>query len=77
MTFGPQKHHRRSIRLPGHNYSHPESDFVTVATLQRECLFGEIVDGEMGLNQFEKIVKHAWWHLPERYDSNSTSHSGP
>jgi putative transposase len=45
--FNPEIHHRRSIRLKGYDYSQAGAYFVTVVAWQRECLFGEIVDGEM------------------------------
>jgi len=37
----PQKHHRRSIRLEGYDYTQPGAYFVTVVTWRRESLFGE------------------------------------
>jgi hypothetical protein len=45
--FDPKIHHRRSIRLPGYDYSQAGAYFVTVVTRQRDCLFGEMVDGAM------------------------------
>ncbi|MEW6028356.1 MAG: transposase [Chloroflexota bacterium] len=67
MKFDPQKHHRRSIRLKGYDYSQSGAYFVTIVVWQRECLFGEIVDGEMRLNEFGKIVQRAWFDLPKHY----------
>ncbi len=67
IKFNPQKHHRRSIRLRGYDYSQPGAYFITIVTYQRECLFGEIVGGEMKLNQYGKIVDHAWHDLPNHY----------
>jgi putative transposase len=64
MKFDPQKHHRRSIRLPGYNYSLPGAYYVTIVAQGRECLFGEIVNGEMKLNRYGQIVEHAWFDLP-------------
>ncbi len=32
MKFDPQKHHRRSIRLPGYDYSQSGAYFVTICT---------------------------------------------
>jgi putative transposase len=43
MTYDPAVHHRRSIRLPGYDYSTPGAYFVTICTHHREYLFGEIV----------------------------------
>jgi REP element-mobilizing transposase RayT len=61
MAFDPQKHHRRSIRLNGYDYTQPGAYFITVVTHDRECLFGEIVDGEMRLNEFGEIVRTEWF----------------
>jgi REP element-mobilizing transposase RayT len=42
-----ERRQRRSIRLPGYDYSAPGAYFVTVCAQDRLCLFGEIVDGQM------------------------------
>ncbi len=67
MKFDPQKHHRRSIRLPDYDYSQPGVYFITIVTRGRECLFGEIKDGEMRLNDAGRIVWSVWNSLPARY----------
>lgn len=55
-----QPHHRRSIRLPGYDYSAAGAYFITICTQGRECLFGQIVDGEMRLNALGEIVRAEW-----------------
>lgn len=65
--FDPQKHHRRSIRLKGYDYTQAGAYFVTVVTQERECLFGEVVDGEMVLNQYGKIADECWRAIPEHF----------
>jgi hypothetical protein len=67
MKFDPQKHHRRSIRMPGYDYSQPGAYFVTLVTHGRECLFGEIENSEMHLNDAGRIVWDIWNSLPARY----------
>ena len=67
MSFDPQKHNRRSIRLNGYDYTTPGAYFITVCTFQRESLFGEVVDGAVKLNDLGKIVNHAWHDLPNHY----------
>lgn len=72
--FDPRKHHRpfdraqgrRSIRLPDYDYSQPGAYFVTIVTWHRECLFGEVVGGEMKLNKIGEIVQWEWLELPKR-----------
>ncbi|RIK31662.1 MAG: transposase [Anaerolineae bacterium] len=60
MKFDSQQHHRRSIRLKGYDYSQAGAYFVTIVAWHREMLFGEIVDGEMILNEFGQIVREEW-----------------
>ncbi len=55
------------MRLPDHDYSQPGVYFITVVTRGRECLFGEIKDGEMRLNDAGQIVWDVWNSLPARY----------
>jgi putative transposase len=67
MKFDPKIHHRRSIRLQGYDYSQAGAYFVTMVTWQRECLFGEVVNGEMHLNNFGEIVAQTWQWLEKQY----------
>lgn len=60
MKYNPEYHHRRSIRLQGYDYSQTGIYFVTICTHQRQCLFGEIRNGKMLLNQIGKIVAQKW-----------------
>jgi REP element-mobilizing transposase RayT len=64
-----KQRNRHSIRLKGYDYSQAGSYFVTICTQHRECMFGEIVDGEMILNDMGKIVKNEWV-LTERLREN-------
>jgi REP element-mobilizing transposase RayT len=54
-------HHRRSIRLPGYDYSQPGEYFITICTYERQCSFGEIIGGEMKLNSLGQIVYAEWF----------------
>ena len=65
--YDPQKHHRRSIRLPGYDYSKPGSYFVTLCVQERECLFGEVVAGEMILNPSGEEIEKWWRELPGKF----------
>jgi putative transposase len=60
MKYDPNIHHRRSIRLPGYDYSQSGAYFVTICAYQRQCLFGDVVDGQMVLNQYGAIVADEW-----------------
>ncbi|MCF6265894.1 MAG: hypothetical protein L3J57_05005 [Desulfuromusa sp.] len=63
MRFDPDIHHRRSIRLPDYDYSSAGAYFITICTFERECLFGEAVNGEMWLNDAGQIVQDAWQQI--------------
>ena len=67
MNFDPQKHHRRSIRLKDYDYSQAGAYYVTINVQNRECLFGEIVDYEMILNDAGKMIEAQWLALLERF----------
>ncbi len=57
MAYNPNIHHRQSIRLPGYDYTQPNTYFVTICAYQKECLFGDIRDGEIRLNGIGKDVQ--------------------
>ena len=67
MQFDPKIHHRRSIRLKGYDYRQAGGYFVTLVTQGREMLFGEVVHGEMVLNDFGKIAAETWLWLETQY----------
>ena len=66
--YDPAIHRRRSIRLQGYDYSQAGAYFVTLCTQNRQCLFGEIVNGDMRLNEAGRIVADSWAWLAEQYD---------
>ena len=67
MSYDPERHHRRSIRLRNYDYSSAGAYFVTILIKDRECLLGEVVDGEMRLSEMGEVVRAIWESLPERY----------
>ena len=66
-TYNPDIHHRRSIRLKGYDYSRAGAYFITICTHGRECILGDLVDGEMRLNEYGDIARGEWLNLPNRY----------
>ncbi len=60
MPYDPQRHHRRSIRLPGYDYTQVGGYFITIVTHKCADLFGEVVNGAMRLNAWGEIT-HAEW----------------
>lgn len=65
--FDTQRHHRRSIRLKGYDYTQPGAYFVTIVAHGQGCILGEIVDGNMRPNELGDIVQAAWQDLPTHY----------
>jgi REP element-mobilizing transposase RayT len=57
---GDQRQARRSIRLKGYDYRLAGGYFVTICVKEGLCLFGDIVEGEMELNEIGWIVDEEW-----------------
>ncbi|MBN1467241.1 MAG: hypothetical protein JXM74_04120 [Fusobacteriaceae bacterium] len=68
MTYNPDIHNRKSIRLKGYDYSQDGLYFITICSHNKECIFGEIIE-EVGahcmcpnsriiLNEYGKIVEN-------------------
>ena len=60
MKYDPEKHHRKSIRLPGYDYASAGAYFVTICTHQRQCLFGDVINGTMQLSKYGTIAATEW-----------------
>ncbi|MFN6224118.1 MAG: transposase [Dolichospermum sp.] len=60
MTYNPDIHKRQSIRLKGYDYSQSGLYFITICCYQRECLFGNIMNSQIILNNFGQLIKEEW-----------------
>ena len=58
---------RKKIRKDGYDYSTNANYFVTVVVHDRLCLFGDVVDGEMILNQAGLAMDEAVRNLSKDY----------
>jgi len=67
VRYDPERHHRRSIRLKGYDYTQLGAYFVTIVTRDRTCLFGEIAEGAVRLNQMGHIVRECWLAIPDHF----------
>jgi putative transposase len=67
MKFDPQKHHRRSIRLKGYDYTSAGAYFVTIIACNRDCLFGEITNEKINLSEYGKIAHECWRAIPNHF----------
>jgi REP element-mobilizing transposase RayT len=77
MKYNTHKNHRsfdnaqgrRSIRLKGYNYSKPGGYFVTLCVNKKLCLFGDIINGNMNLNDVGKMIDKWWRKLIEKFEN--------
>ena len=67
MLFNPNRHHRRSIRLRGWDYTRPAMYFITLCVQNRECHFGNVLDGKMQLNEAGMITGKCWNEIPDHF----------
>ncbi len=67
MTFNPDIHRRRSIRLQRYDYSQAGAYFITICTQNRECMFGEIADRKMVPNPAGNMIQTVWDEIPFHY----------
>lgn len=67
MADGLNRHHRQSLRLKGYDYALAGTYFVTISTQDRGCVFGDVVEGGMRLNEAGRMVFTMWDTLPARF----------
>ncbi len=72
-NYNPNIYHRKSIRLKGYDYSQAGLYFITICVKERECLFGNIVNDEMELNDAGKIADVCWLEIPGHF-TNAVLH---
>ena len=65
--YEPHRHHRRSVRLKGYDYTQEGAYFVTVVTQNHSCLFGELAGETMCLNPAGKVVEECWQAIPDHF----------
>jgi REP element-mobilizing transposase RayT len=56
MKYDPTKHHRRSIRMKGHDYHNAGAYFVTICTKNREYILDDPI--------VNAIIHDVWYALP-------------
>ncbi len=67
MAKFKNKYRIESTRLPHYDYSQPGAYFITIVTQNRQCIFGEINNGKMFLNELGEIVKQCWLEIPVHF----------
>jgi putative transposase len=69
MPYDPEKHHRRSVRIKGYDYTQPGVYYITICTKERQCIFGEVINGQMRLNFLGDIAHTCWLAIPNHFAS--------
>lgn len=72
MNYNPGKHHRRSIRLKGFDYSQPGAYFITLCVQDRICLFGDITDGILVLNDAGRMIEEWFFEIGHKFQDIQT-----
>ena len=62
------KHNRHSLRLEDYDYTSPGAYFVTICVNKQVCLFGNIEDEKMHMNEAGKMVRNWWCKISEKFD---------
>lgn len=58
---------RHSIRLKDYDYSSDGAYYVTLCAQERKCLFGEVINDGIVLNDAGKMIEYNWNKLPQRF----------
>lgn len=67
--MGSINRRRKSIRLKEFDYASAGAYFVTTCTQDRECLFGQVANEQMVLNDIGLIVETEWLQTAEIRDN--------
>ena len=67
MTYDPRIHDRRSLRLPGYDYTTPGYYFITISTANHQNMFGQRANGIVELSDYGLIVDKSWRWLAEHH----------
>lgn len=76
MTYDPDKHHRRSIRLGGYDYSQSGAYFLTICAQHQESLFGQIANSQLVMNDAGQMDQRWWDELDQKFLMNKCCYFG-
>ena len=65
--YNPKIHNRKSIRLKGYDYTQKGLYFVTICVQNRKCLFGNITNGILELNDAGKMISKWYYELENKF----------
>ena len=58
--------------MKGYDYARSGAYFTTICTQNRACLFGEIINGEMRLNDAGRMIEKWWNELNRKFPNAKT-----
>ena len=64
---------RKQLRLSQYDYSQNGCYYITICSYQRECIFGEVINSKMVLNDLGKLIETYWRNLPKRFPNISVT----
>jgi REP element-mobilizing transposase RayT len=67
MPYDPNKHHRRSIRLRGYDYTQAGAYFVTLCAQGRERRFAAITRAGLHMCAAGRMLDMWWRKLPDKF----------
>ena len=65
--FNSNRHHRRTIRLKGYDYSQQGMYYITICCQNRIQYFGNIENKKMVLNDAGEIVLQCWLEISQHF----------
>ena len=60
---------RKAPRIADYDYAAPGTYFVTVCAATGQCLFGEVADGAVRLNDLGRAVARCWEETPRHFST--------
>jgi hypothetical protein len=58
----------KSRRLKEYDYNNPGAYFITICVKNRKCLFGDIAEEKMCLNDFGNAAIACWFEIPNHFE---------
>jgi putative transposase len=67
VVYGPEQHHRRSVRLRGYDYTQACAYFLTICSRDRACIFYTVGDGAIHLTPVGEVIAYCWEAIPDHF----------
>ena len=67
MSFDPDRHHRRSVRLHGWDYASAGLYHITICVGRKACVFGDVVGETVELTDSGILARDCWLAIPKHH----------